>query len=50
MARKTDNKHETRQHILDGWLCVCSQQGVSSTSLAQVLQTAGVTRGDLLAF
>ncbi|ANG91807.1 multidrug efflux transporter transcriptional repressor AcrR [Enterobacteriaceae bacterium 155047] len=46
MARKTKQQAlETRQHILDVALRLFSQQGVSSTSLAQIAQAAGVTRG-----
>lgn len=46
MARKTKEQAlETRQHILDVALRLFSQQGVSSTSLAQIAQAAGVTRG-----
>ncbi len=36
---------ETRQHILDVAMRLFSQQGVSATSLAQIAQAAGVTRG-----
>lgn len=46
MARKTKQQAlETRQHILDVTIRLFSQQGVSSTSLAQIAQAAGVTRG-----
>ena len=46
MARKTKQQAlETRQHILDVALRLFSQQGVSSTSLAQIAQAAGVNRG-----
>jgi TetR/AcrR family acrAB operon transcriptional repressor len=46
MARKTKQQAlETRQHILDVALRLFSQQGVSSTSLAEIAQAAGVTRG-----
>ena len=46
MARKTKQQAlETRQHILDVAKRLFSQQGVSSTSLAQIAQAAGVTRG-----
>lgn len=46
MARKTKQKAmETRQHILDTALRLFSQQGVSSTSLAEIAKAAGVTRG-----
>ena len=46
MARKTKQQAlETRQHILDVAMRLFSQQGVSSTSLAQIAQAAGVTRG-----
>ena len=46
MARKTKQQAlETRQHILDVALRLFSKQGVSSTSLAQIAQAAGVTRG-----
>ena len=46
MARKTKQQAlETRQHILDVAIHLFSQQGVSSTSLAQIAQAAGVTRG-----
>lgn len=46
MARKTKQQAlATRQHILDVALRLFSQQGVSSTSLAQIAQAAGVTRG-----
>ena len=45
MARKTKQQAlETRQHILDVAMRLFSQQGVSSTSLAQIAQAAGVTR------
>lgn len=52
MARKTKQQAlETRQHILDVAMRLFSQQGVSSTSLAQIAQAAGVTRGAIpLAF
>lgn len=46
MARKTKQQAlETRQHILDVAIHVFSRQGVSSTSLADIAQAAGVTRG-----
>ncbi|MEX9251910.1 multidrug efflux transporter transcriptional repressor AcrR [Pseudenterobacter timonensis] len=46
MARKTKQQaRETRQHILNVAMRLFSQQGVSSTSLAQIAQAAGVTRG-----
>ncbi|EGC96106.1 DNA-binding transcriptional repressor AcrR [Escherichia fergusonii ECD227] len=46
MARKTKQQAlETRQHILDVGLRLFSQQGVSSTSLAEIAKAAGVTRG-----
>lgn len=46
MARKTKQQaQETRQHILDIALRLFSHQGVSSTSLAEIAQAAGVTRG-----
>jgi len=46
MARKTKQQAlETRQHILDVAMRLFSQQGVSSTSLAEIAQAAGVTRG-----
>ena len=46
MARKTKQQaQETRQHILDVALHLFSQQGVSSTSLAEIAKAAGVTRG-----
>lgn len=46
MARKTKQQAlETRQHILDVALRLFSQQGVSSTSLAEIAKAAGVTRG-----
>jgi TetR/AcrR family acrAB operon transcriptional repressor len=46
MARKTKQQAlETRQHILDVALRLFSEQGVSSTSLADIAQAAGVTRG-----
>ena len=46
MARKTKQQaRETRQHILDVAIRLFSQQGVSSTSLADIAQAAGVTRG-----
>lgn len=46
MARKTKQQaQETRQHILDIALRLFSQQGVSSTSLAEIAAAAGVTRG-----
>ena len=41
MARKTKQQAlETRQHILDVAIRLFSQQGVSSTSLAQIAQAA----------
>lgn len=46
MARKTKAQaQETRQHILDTALHLFSQKGVVSTSLADIAQAAGVTRG-----
>lgn len=46
MARKTKEEAlATRQHILDVALRLFSQQGVSSTSLAEIAKAAGVTRG-----
>ena len=46
MARKTKQEaQETRQHILDVALRLFSQQGVSSTSLAEIAKAAGGTRG-----
>lgn len=46
MARKTKQQAlETRQHILDVAMRLFSSQGVSSTSLAEIAQAAGVTRG-----
>jgi len=46
MARKTKAQAlETRQHILDIAIRLFSQQGVSSTSLADIAKAAGVTRG-----
>ena len=46
MARKTkEQARVTRQHILDVALRLFSQQGVSSTSLAEIAKAAGVTRG-----
>ncbi|MGY5958122.1 multidrug efflux transporter transcriptional repressor AcrR [Kosakonia sp. BK9b] len=46
MARKTKQQAlETRQHILDVAMRLFSQQGVSSTSLAEIALAAGVTRG-----
>lgn len=46
MARKTKQQaQETRQHILDVAMRLFSRQGVSSTSLADIAQAAGVTRG-----
>ncbi|TCC14710.1 multidrug efflux transporter transcriptional repressor AcrR [Kosakonia quasisacchari] len=46
MARKTKQQAlETRQHILDVAMRLFSQQGVSATSLAEIAQAAGVTRG-----
>ena len=46
MARKTKQQAlETRQHILDVAIRLFSQQGVSATSLADIAQAAGVTRG-----
>ncbi|WP_312950049.1 multidrug efflux transporter transcriptional repressor AcrR [Superficieibacter sp.] len=46
MARKTKQQAlETRQHILDVAMRLFSQQGVSSTSLAEIAKAAGVTRG-----
>lgn len=46
MARKTKQQAmETRQHILDVALRLFSEQGVSSTSLAEIAKAAGVTRG-----
>lgn len=46
MARKTKQQAlETRQHILDVAIRLFSQQGVSATSLADIANAAGVTRG-----
>ncbi len=46
MARKTKQQAlETRQHILDVAMRLFSRQGVSATSLAEIAQAAGVTRG-----
>ena len=46
MARKTKQQAQaTRQHILDVALKLFSQRGVSATSLADIAQAAGVTRG-----
>ncbi|EEK9451544.1 multidrug efflux transporter transcriptional repressor AcrR [Salmonella enterica] len=46
MARKTKQQAlETRQHTLDVALRLFSQQGVSATSLAEIANAAGVTRG-----
>lgn len=46
MARKTKQQAlATRQHILDVALKLFSQRGVSVTSLADIAQAAGVTRG-----
>ena len=46
MARKTKQQAlETRQHILDVAIRLFSEQGVSATSLADIAQAAGVTRG-----
>jgi len=46
MARKTKQQAlATRQHILDVALKLFSQRGVSATSLADIAQAAGVTRG-----
>ncbi len=46
MARKTKQQAlETRQHIPDVALRLFSQQGVSATSLAEIANAAGVTRG-----
>ncbi|RCX00285.1 MULTISPECIES: multidrug efflux transporter transcriptional repressor AcrR [Kosakonia] len=46
MARKTKQQAlETRQHILDVAMRLFSQNGVSATSLAEIAQAAGVTRG-----
>jgi len=46
MARKTKQQAlETRQHILDVAIRLFSQQGVSATSLSDIAQAAGVTRG-----
>ncbi len=46
MARKTKQQAlETRNHILDVAIRLFSQQGVSATSLADIAQAAGVTRG-----
>ncbi|WP_312982911.1 multidrug efflux transporter transcriptional repressor AcrR [Atlantibacter sp.] len=46
MARKTKQQAlETRNHILDVAIRLFSRQGVSATSLADIAQAAGVTRG-----
>lgn len=46
MARKTKQQAEvTRLHILDVAIRLFSQNGVSATSLADIAQAAGVTRG-----
>ncbi|MEH5097784.1 multidrug efflux transporter transcriptional repressor AcrR [Atlantibacter hermannii] len=46
MARKTKQQAlETRNHILDVAIRLFSQHGVSATSLADIAQAAGVTRG-----
>ncbi|MBV4413923.1 multidrug efflux transporter transcriptional repressor AcrR [Enterobacteriaceae bacterium YMB-R22] len=46
MARKSKQQAlETRKHILDTALRLFSQKGVSATSLADIAQAAGVTRG-----
>lgn len=46
MARKTKAQAlETRQQIIDAALNCFSKRGVSSTSLAEIAVTAGVTRG-----
>ncbi|WP_313080240.1 multidrug efflux transporter transcriptional repressor AcrR [Atlantibacter sp.] len=46
MARKTKQQAlETRNHILDVAIHLFSRQGVSATSLADIAQAAGVTRG-----
>ncbi|GAL58592.1 acrAB operon transcriptional regulator [Pseudescherichia vulneris NBRC 102420] len=46
MARKTKQQAlETRQHILDVAMRLFSTHGVSKTSLADIAQAAGVTRG-----
>ncbi|POT98520.1 MULTISPECIES: multidrug efflux transporter transcriptional repressor AcrR [Enterobacteriaceae] len=46
MARKTKQQAlETRQHILDVAMRLFSAHGVSKTSLADIAQAAGVTRG-----
>ncbi|MFU2318601.1 multidrug efflux transporter transcriptional repressor AcrR [Rahnella sp. PCH160] len=46
MARKTKSQAlETRQHILDAAVREFSARGVSSTSLTDIANAAGVTRG-----
>lgn len=46
MARKTKQQaEETRLHLLDVAIRLFSQRGVSATSLADIAQAAGVTRG-----
>lgn len=46
MARKTKQQAQaTRLHILDVAIRLFSQRGVSATSLADIAQAAGVTRG-----
>lgn len=46
MARKTKQQAlETRNHILDVAIRLFSRQGVSATSLTDIAQAAGVTRG-----
>ncbi|CNE66444.1 multidrug efflux transporter transcriptional repressor AcrR [Yersinia nurmii] len=46
MARKTKQQAlETRQHILDAAVREFSEHGVSGTSLADIADAAGVTRG-----
>ena len=46
MARKTKQQaEETRQEILDAAIKTFSERGVSATSLADIANTAGVTRG-----
>ncbi len=46
MARKTKIQAlETRQHILDAAIAEFSARGVSSTSLTDIANAAGVTRG-----
>ncbi len=46
MARKTKQQaEETRQEILDAAIKTFSERGVSATSLADIANAAGVTRG-----